>query len=339
MVQPLNPPAGRRPAEPSRDAATAASVDCVPSRRPRLRRRLLVGGAVVNGVGLRSRPDRGCLATADGDRGRGSRGGPWLIATRRARCDWDAPTYDRIADPMTRWGTVVLDRLPLRGDETVLDAGCGSGRVTERLVDRLPRGPGRRARRLARDDRGGARAAGAVRRPGELRDRGPGRARCRWATRASTRSCRPPPSTGWPTTTRCSGTSRVVLRPGGRLVAQCGGQGNTASVRAVLAEVGRRLARAVDVRLARGDDTSARGRRVHRRGGVADGRADAASSRARRCASTSGRSSSAPTWSACRPPIGTAFVEAVATRLPASSIDYVRLNILATRGETSETAA
>ena len=41
---------------------------------------------------------------------------------------------------MTRWGTDVLDRLPLRGDETVLDAGCGSGRVTERLVDRLPRG-------------------------------------------------------------------------------------------------------------------------------------------------------------------------------------------------------
>ena len=27
--------------------------------------------------------------------------------------DWDAATYDRIADPMTRWGTTVLDRLPL----------------------------------------------------------------------------------------------------------------------------------------------------------------------------------------------------------------------------------
>src|SRR5512135_1989574 len=54
--------------------------------------------------------------------------------------DWDAATYDRIADPMTRWGAAVLDRLPLEGDETVLDAGCGSGRVTEQLVARLPRG-------------------------------------------------------------------------------------------------------------------------------------------------------------------------------------------------------
>src|SRR3954452_23138337 len=54
--------------------------------------------------------------------------------------DWDARTYDRVAAPMTRWGAAVLDRLPLDGDERVLDAGCGSGRVTELLADRLPRG-------------------------------------------------------------------------------------------------------------------------------------------------------------------------------------------------------
>ena len=54
--------------------------------------------------------------------------------------DWDARTYDRVADPMTRWGTAVLDRLPLAGDERVLDAGCGTGRVTEQLAERLPRG-------------------------------------------------------------------------------------------------------------------------------------------------------------------------------------------------------
>jgi trans-aconitate 2-methyltransferase len=34
----------------------------------------------------------------------------------------------------------VLDRLPLRGDEVVMDAGCGTGRVTALLADRLPRG-------------------------------------------------------------------------------------------------------------------------------------------------------------------------------------------------------
>src|SRR5205085_5368443 len=54
--------------------------------------------------------------------------------------DWDAPVYERVSDPMFGWGLEVLDRLELRGDETVLDAGCGSARVTARLLDQLPRG-------------------------------------------------------------------------------------------------------------------------------------------------------------------------------------------------------
>jgi len=54
--------------------------------------------------------------------------------------DWDAETYDRIANPMARWGATVVERLPLTGSERVLDAGCGSGRVTEELLRRLPNG-------------------------------------------------------------------------------------------------------------------------------------------------------------------------------------------------------
>ncbi len=54
--------------------------------------------------------------------------------------DWDARTYDRVADPMTRWGLDVLQRLALTGDERVMDAGCGTGRVTEQLAERLPDG-------------------------------------------------------------------------------------------------------------------------------------------------------------------------------------------------------
>jgi trans-aconitate 2-methyltransferase len=54
--------------------------------------------------------------------------------------DWDAATYDRVADPQEEWGIRVLERLELDGDETVLDAGCGSGRLTRRLVERLPEG-------------------------------------------------------------------------------------------------------------------------------------------------------------------------------------------------------
>jgi trans-aconitate 2-methyltransferase len=53
---------------------------------------------------------------------------------------WDGQSYDRISAPMEAFGRAVLERLPLRGDETVLDAGCGSGRITEALIERLPRG-------------------------------------------------------------------------------------------------------------------------------------------------------------------------------------------------------
>lgn len=54
--------------------------------------------------------------------------------------EWDAAAYYRLSNPHVAWGQPVLDRLPLRGDETVLDAGCGAGRVTEDLLRRLPHG-------------------------------------------------------------------------------------------------------------------------------------------------------------------------------------------------------
>jgi trans-aconitate 2-methyltransferase len=54
--------------------------------------------------------------------------------------DWDASRYHRVAQPHAAWGASVLDRLRLRGDELVLDAGCGSGKVTAQLLERLPAG-------------------------------------------------------------------------------------------------------------------------------------------------------------------------------------------------------
>ena len=54
--------------------------------------------------------------------------------------DWDAATYDRVSDVQESWGREVLARLELEGGETVMDAGCGTGRVTRALIERLPEG-------------------------------------------------------------------------------------------------------------------------------------------------------------------------------------------------------
>jgi trans-aconitate 2-methyltransferase len=134
--------------------------------------------------------------------------------------EWDAATYDRVSDPMFSWGLEVLDRLPLAGDETVLDAGCGSGRVTRHLIERLPRG-----RVIAVD----ASEAMVERARAELGDR----ADVRRVDLAELELAAPVDailSTAvfhWiPDHPRLFARLAAVLRPGGRLEAQCGGAGN-----------------------------------------------------------------------------------------------------------------
>jgi trans-aconitate 2-methyltransferase len=138
---------------------------------------------------------------------------------------------------MTRWGTDVLARLPLRGDETVLDAGCGSGRVTERLCERLPRG------RVIALDASPSMIAAARERLGRFGDR--------TVYLVSDLAAPLPLAAGavdavlstaalhWvPDHDAVFSHLAVPLRPGGRLVAQCGGAGNIARVVEVLRTVG-----------------------------------------------------------------------------------------------------
>jgi trans-aconitate 2-methyltransferase len=150
--------------------------------------------------------------------------------------DWDARTYDRVADPMTRWGSTVLDRLPLRGHERVLDAGCGSGRVTEQLAERLPNG------RVVALDGSPSMVEAARQRLAPFGDRIEYVVADLGSTLPIEGEVDAVLSTAtfhWvPDHDALFANLAAVTRPGGRLVAQCGGAGNIDSIQRVLATIG-----------------------------------------------------------------------------------------------------
>ena len=154
-----------------------------------------------------------------------------ITYTRMPVREWDGSNYDRISGVMERLGLEVLDRLELSGDETVLDAGCGSGRITEVLVERLPRG------RVIAVDESPSMTEAARGRLGpdvevltadllklELDD---------------------PLDAVFSTATfhwiadhdRLFRRLHAILEPGGRLVAQCGGEGNISILRGTIVPI------------------------------------------------------------------------------------------------------
>jgi trans-aconitate 2-methyltransferase len=145
--------------------------------------------------------------------------------------EWDAATYDAVSDPQFTWGMEVLDRLELSGDEVALDAGCGSGRVSAELAKRLPGGrliavDGSAAMVAKARERLGAEVTYLVADLSELQLNEPvdlvfSTATLHWI----------------PDHDLLFERLRAALRPGGRLVAQCGGERNIARHAEVIATV------------------------------------------------------------------------------------------------------
>lgn len=148
--------------------------------------------------------------------------------------EWDADTYDAVSDPQFEWGMEVLERLELRGEESVIDAGCGSGRITERLLDRLPDG------RLLAVDGSEAMIEKARQRLGEG-------ASYLVADLAELEVAEPVDLIFSTATFHWIADHdalfrhlRAALKPGARLVAQCGGRRNVAEHTVAIATVGAR---------------------------------------------------------------------------------------------------
>src|SRR4051812_24537549 len=138
---------------------------------------------------------------------------------------WDGAAYDRLSTPMEQLGREVMERLQLRGDETILDAGCGSGRLTQLLIERVPRGRviGVDASASMIDAARERLGAAADLRVADLVGLDLGGARVDLVFSTATLH--------WIADhDALFGSLRSALRDGGRLVAQCGGAGNVESV-------------------------------------------------------------------------------------------------------------
>jgi trans-aconitate 2-methyltransferase len=158
----------------------------------------------------------------------------YAITYNRMPRNWNAASYERMSAPLEAMGREVLDRLDLLGDERVLDAGCGTGRVTAALLERLPRGEvvaadGSPAMVEAARERLGDGVELHVADLTELTLERPvdailSTATFHWIADHDALFAR----------------LHATLKAGGRLVAQCGGAGNIAALKSAAERVGER---------------------------------------------------------------------------------------------------
>jgi trans-aconitate 2-methyltransferase len=245
--------------------------------------------------------------------------------------EWDAKAYDALPLPHTRWGAGTIHRLPLAGNETVVELGCGTGRDTEHLLERLPHG-----RVIAVD--------GSVQMLAGLRRRLAGRMdrvtvvqadlRYPWTLDEPADAALSVATLHWlPDHDVVFQAVAAALRPGGRFVAECGGTGSVegfrAAVRAAGGDDGARLWNFAGV-----EETTHRLQRAGFTGIEVELVADTAVlERGEQLDAYLATVMLGAQLRELPPERHHQFVREVAQRLPEPVIDYVRLHINATRAE------
>ena len=136
--------------------------------------------------------------------------------------EWNAAEYEGLSSPQTRWGAEFLERLELKGDEDAIDAGCGTGKVTGLLLERLPRGT-----ILAVDGSRAMVEAAGERFAGEPRVRVEHQDLLELEVEETVDLVFSTATFHWiGDHGRLFDRLALALKPGGRLAAQCGGEGN-----------------------------------------------------------------------------------------------------------------
>lgn len=54
--------------------------------------------------------------------------------------EFDGEKYKNASSHQKEWGTRIISELTFTGAETILDLGCGDGRLTKQLADLVPEG-------------------------------------------------------------------------------------------------------------------------------------------------------------------------------------------------------